>query len=538
MVVAAGCGRQSESGGEVSRSWNPLGVRSVNGVPVANIKTELARDLQSKTNPQFATADQWGHTKKLYAAYSGAPLWLNDDGVDKKRVHALVDALVNATTDGIDLDQYQLVPLAATLDTLDHIKQPSAAQLAHADLLLTTAYTALSEDYLAGQIRPATVSQSWHIDPQEDQVDSALVRSLRDKSLQNAIARMRPEGEDYDQLRRALADYRRIAAGGGWPVVPAGKALSKGDKDSPARLNALRARLRAEGYSAGDSTNAGVYDAALAGAVAEFQQHHAIGVDSSLGKETLDALNVSAVFRLAQIAANLERYRWLPRSFGDRYILVNVPAFRLEGYDAGKKTIEMKVIVGSDFEGRATPVFSDMMETVVFRPYWDVPPSIASKEFPNGLPADFEMSGSGANAHPRQRPGPKNALGLVKFLFPNDYNIYLHDTPNDQLFQKDVRAFSHGCIRVEKPAELAQWVLGWDSERVRDAMESGPDDHSVKLDTKLPVFISYMTAYVRDGQLWFGNDLYHRDDALVKAVANGASPSPNAVRGIEALRSQ
>jgi murein L,D-transpeptidase YcbB/YkuD len=136
----------------------------------------------------------------------------------------------------------------------------------------------------------------------------------------------------------------------------------------------------------------------------------------------------------------------------------------------------------------------------------------------------------------RQRPGPKNSLGFVKFLFPNDFNIYLHDTPNHELFDKDVRAFSHGCIRVEKPAELAQWVLGWDASKVDQAMREGPDNRSVKLPTKIPVYIIYSTAYLRDGQLYFGNDLYHRDDALVKALANGALESPRAVAELEELK--
>jgi murein L,D-transpeptidase YcbB/YkuD len=522
----------------------------VRGVPAADVKAAIAKQLGVSTPeakraaqaPETKTvkrssADRTGHVKRLYAQYQFAPLWFDDDGVEKRRVRALTEALVNATSDAIDLDQYQLGDLVASLDSLKHVDHPSAEQIARADILLTSVFAALAEDYLAGQITPASVNQSWHIDPQEEELDSAIVRSLRDKDLASAFGRMRPDDYEYDMLRRTLVDYRKIASAGGWQPIPAGKALTKGDKDSPARLAALRNRLRLEGFNPGDSATApNIYDATLAGAVAEFQRHHAIGVDSSLGTETLESMNVPATFRLAQIASNLERYRWLPRSLGDRYIIVNVPAFRLEGFDGGKKTIEMKVIVGADYEGRATPVFSDKMEMVVFRPYWDVPQSIASKEFPNGLPADFEMSGSGANAHPRQRPGPKNALGLVKFLFPNDFNIYLHDTPADNLFEKDVRAFSHGCIRVEKPAELAQWVLGWDSEKVRDAMERGPDDRTVKLARKLPVFITYQTAYVRDGQLWFGNDLYHRDDELVQVIAPAAVPSAAAIRAIEALR--
>jgi L,D-transpeptidase YcbB len=262
--------------------------------------------------------------------------------------------------------------------------------------------------------------------------------------------------------------------------------------------------------------------------------------DSSLGTETLQALNVPITTRLAQIATNLERLRWLPRNLGDKYLVVNVPAFRLEGYEQGKKTIEMKVIVGQEYEGRSTPVFSDKMEYVVFRPYWNVTPTIAEKElFPqfaaSGMPADYETYTENGALRLRQKPGEKNALGLVKFLFPNDFNIYLHDTPNDKLFEKDIRAFSHGCIRLEKPAELAQWVLGWDAGRVQSMMH-GSDNRTVTLKNKIPVYIVYMTAYVRDGNLWFGNDLYSRDAELAQAVSNGAIPSANAVRAVAALR--
>ncbi|HYD53431.1 MAG TPA: L,D-transpeptidase family protein, partial [Gemmatimonadaceae bacterium] len=286
------------------------------------------------------------------------------------------------------------------------------------------------------------------------------------------------------------------------------------------------------------------YDATLAGAVARFQERHSIGVDSMLGTETLEALNRPADYRLGQIAANLERHRWLPRSLGDRYIFVNVPAFRLVAYDSGRAALEMKVIVGQEYDGRSTPVFSDRMETVVFRPYWNVTPTIQRKEIVPKLRRDpgylarndMEWFRDGGERRIRQRPGERNSLGLVKFLFPNSYNIYLHDTPEDALFAKDVRAFSHGCIRLEKPDELAQWVLGWDAARVRQAMEEGADDRSITLPKKLPVYIAYFTAFTRDGQLHFGNDLYSRDEQLVEARRAGAMPSAEAQRGLEAMK--
>ncbi|MEX2178917.1 MAG: L,D-transpeptidase family protein [Gemmatimonadaceae bacterium] len=535
LALTTACGREESAGGDVSRSWNPAGLTKVKDVPIASIRSELERALEAR--PQHATADQWEHAKQLYALHKNSPLWMNGDGVIDSRARALVDALINAASDAIQLDQYPLLELAVALDSMRRVEQPGAAQIARADLLLTTAYVGLGEDYLTGQIDPKSVAQSWHIDPEEKRVDSALVRTLREADLAEAIGRMRPQDSDYDMLRRQLDDYRKIVAAGGWPRVPEGKSLKRGDVESPARLQALRARLRAEGLHTDSSAT---YDQSLATAVAQFQQRHAIGVDSTLGSETLASLNITADFRLAQIAANLERYRWLPRSLGDRYILVNVPSFQLQAFDHGNKTLEMKVIVGSEFEDRATPAFSDRMEFVVFRPYWNVTDDIAAKElFPKfaaqGMPSDYETYTESGKLRLRQKPGDGNSLGLVKFMFPNDFNIYLHDTPQRQLFNTDVRAYSHGCIRVEKPNALAQWVLGWNASRVEQAMH-GTDNRHVNLPEKIPVFIAYMTAYVRDGQLWFGNDLYKRDDQLARAMYGGALPSTKVVHAISALR--
>jgi L,D-transpeptidase YcbB len=537
-LLIQGCGSGSVAeffGGEVSRPWNPAEVATIEGVPVADFQAELKRQLESR--PRVVSDEQWAHTRNLYAAYGHAPLWLDENGLIEARGRALVDALVSATGDAISLDQYPLVELAAALDSVRRVDQPSPALLARADLLLTTSFVSLGEDYLTGQVDPKSMHQNWHITADESAVDSALSRSLRDENLAEAIGRMRPQDFDYEMLRRHLDDYRRVVSAGGWPRVPEGKPLKRGDSDSPERMNALRARLRAEGFRVDSSTT---YTPALAAAIAEFQARHGIVVDSMLGKETLDALNVSADYRLAQIAANLERYRWMPRVLGERYVFVNVPAFRLTAFDSGRKTLEMKVIVGAEYDGRATPVFSDRMEFVVFRPYWNVTDNIAQNElFPKfartGVPPDYEVYTENGVQRIRQKPGENNSLGLVKFMFPNNFNIYLHDTPQPELFRKDVRAFSHGCIRVEKPRELAQWVLGWPADRVEAAMH-GTNNRHVPLPRKIPVYIAYFTTYVRDGRLWFGNDLYNRDDRLAVAVSRGAMPSAQAVRAVAALR--
>ncbi len=544
-------------------AWSPASLSEVKGVPIATLRTAVEQRLGGK-QPGTVGDEAWQHTKRLYKRFQQSPLWFEKGGLDKDRVEALTNALLNATTDGLRVDDYPLSEVAKAVYAVRSTKQPTAEQLADADVLLTSAYVSLGEDLLVGQVDPKSVGQSWHIDARDENVDSALVRTLVKQPLDKAINAMRPNDEEYATLQKELVTFRELVSKGGWKRIPDGKPLKRGQSDSPERMAALRARLEAEGISVpaastssastpsdsgaatrpSASSGGAVFDEGLASAIAQFQARHGINVDSSLGKETLDALNVPAEYRLGQIAANLERHRWLPRALGTRYIYVNVPAFQLRAFDKGEPVLESKVIVVQEFEDKATPVFSDSMETVVFRPYWNVTPDIQAKEIepklasnPGYLAAnDMEYWNDGGARRIRQRPGPKNSLGYVKFLFPNDFNIYLHDTPNHELFDKDVRAFSHGCIRVEKPAELAQWVLGWDASRVEQAMHESGDNRGVKLPKKIPVYIAYGTTYVRDGQLYFGNDLYHRDDALVKAMAEGALVSQRGVAAIEDLK--
>ena len=556
-MLCAGCkGREPASAGknENPQTWAPEKLTSVQGVPAGEIEALIQKKLDGPRLDRIDD-DQWGHTKRLYKLYRSNPLWLTSTGLHERRTKALTNAILAANTDGMRLDDYPVGALAQAIGTLKQTKNPTAEQLATADVILTASYTSLGEDLLTGQVDPRTVAQAWHVNPEEDNVDSALVRNLRYEQLDKALATMRPTNEDYAGLSKQLQNYRLIVAKGGWQPIPATGNLKPGAPASPAVLAAVQERLAVEGIvpASGPSKasiiqpqdasapSAATYDHDLAAAVALFQARHGINVDSALGKETLESMNVPASYRLGEIAANMERYRWLPRSFGKRYIFVNVSAFKLEAYDSGTKTLEMKVIVGQEYQDKATPVFADSMETVVFRPYWNVTPDIAAKEiFPKGAAymarENMETYQENGQTRVRQRPGPKNALGFVKFLFPNDFNIYLHDTPNHELFKQDVRAFSHGCIRVEKPADLAQWILGWPADRVQSEMDNPPDNKPVKVPHKIPVYITYFTTYINDGQLYFGNDLYNRDDKLVPIVMSGAMPSKGIVDAIQALR--
>ncbi|PAP76265.1 L,D-transpeptidase family protein [Rubrivirga marina] len=339
------------------------------------------------------------------------------------------------------------------------------------------------------------------------------------------------------RLEEARARYRRIADGGGWPTIPEGDLVEPGDS-AAAQVEALRQRLAATG-SLGDAAQAGaVYDGPLVAALARFQARHGLVVDSLLGGNTREALNVPASERVAQIETTLDRWDDLPdvpTGPDARYVMVNVPEYTVRAFEGGEEALQMEVVVGAGYDDRATPLFHDTMEHVIFRPYWNVPPSIATEELvPDGPAAlqerDFEIIShyavdatvydmtaanlqrvANGSLRIRQGPGPDNALGLVKYMFPNDYAVYLHDTPADQLFEEADRAFSHGCIRLERPAEFGAWVLGpqgWDEARVRENMTTG-DRQRVELEETIPVYIVYLPVWAdADGEVHFSQDVY------------------------------
>lgn len=339
------------------------------------------------------------------------------------------------------------------------------------------------------------------------------------------------------RLEEALGRYRRIADGGGWPTIPDGDLVEPGDTAS-AQVEALRARLAATDELGDAASSGSAYDGALVVALADFQARHGLVVDSLLGGNTRAALNVSVAERVGQIEATLARWDELPEvptGPDARYVIVNVPEFRVRAFEGGREALQMKVVVGETYDDRATPLFQDRMEHVIFRPYWNVPPSIATEELVPKGPAELEADGFEIISHYapdatvydmtyanlqrvangslriRQGPGPENALGLVKYMFPNQYAVYLHDTPADHLFEKADRTFSHGCIRLERPAEFGAWVLGpqgWDEARIRENMTTG-DRQKVVLDEEIPVFIVYLPVWADEGgRVHFAEDIY------------------------------
>ena len=516
----------------------------------------IERRMADSAPPANVTAHEWHHVQELYRAASYSPLWTDGNGLTV-RAKSLILALANADDDGLSL----AASPAATMDSaVSHTGGATAA--AGADILLTSTFAWYAEDMIRGSVDPHKVQPEWHITVNDIDVGTALAGVLHAANFDSALTQLRPDQEGYAGLRRMLVRYRQIVASGGWPQVAGGPVLHVGD--STAAVPTLRRRLAVEGFlAAGAATDSQEYDSALAIAVATFQARHGLAVDSTVGPMTLESMNVTAEHRVLQIAANLERYRWLPHDLGGRYILVNIPGFHLAAYDQGKRVLEMKVVVGREYGGRATPIFSDSMSYVNFDPYWNVPTSIAQREIlpkayrdPSYLARNrFEIVRSfspDATVIPvsslsrpelapgnfryriRQKPGPKNALGLVKFIFPNDYNVYLHDTPEDKLFSERVRAFSHGCIRVQHPAQLAAFVLGpqgWTEAQATSAMDANKW-RRVDLTQKLPVYIAYFTTFERGGDLSFRPDLYSQDEPLIRALGSVMiQPGPSPIAG-------
>jgi L,D-transpeptidase YcbB len=333
--------------------------------------------------------------------------------------------------------------------------------------------------------------------------------------------------ESYKSLKTHLAKYYAIAEKGGWPTVESTSKKIKPGTSAPVVL-AIKKRLQVTGEYNGQDTTA-TYDSSLEGAIKEFQVSHGYTGDGVISAAIIKEMNVPVQQRIQQLLINLDRMRWMPSKPEGNLILVNIPEFVLHVMEGDKKVFDMNVVVGKD--GHSTMMFTDDLNQVVFSPYWNVPRSIVEKEIlpamqrnPNYLAGQNMEIVKQEDGLPviRQLPGGSNALGKVKFLFPNSFNIYFHDTPSKSLFNRDKRAFSHGCIRLQEPEKMANYLLrndpSWTPERINEAMNSG-EEKFVKLKTPVPVFITYYTAWVDEqGKLNFREDIYGHDAKLAKKM--------------------
>ena len=335
--------------------YTPGAAAKVLNVDMGAIPPAIAARVDSGTRPEWVSKDGWTRVASLYKSYNNAPLWLEEQGA-KERAASLLDAIKHAPDHGLDTTAYPLAQLQAVVDAKRLTDTASARTLADADVMLTSAYVAYASDMLIGQIDPKKVSQSWFTGSGVKERDSSIVAALQDSDMTAALAAMAPQDSDYVVLKRALARYRQIAATGGWTPI------TQGMPDS-ALLQAIHARHVPEMT---DSTHSGESDvhtgldsatdaahakraarSPLAAELIRFQTHHGLSATGKLDKETLAALNITAEQRVQQLAANMERHRWLPRTLGSRYVYVNVPSFRLDAYDSGQKVLSMRVVVGS-----------------------------------------------------------------------------------------------------------------------------------------------------------------------------------------------
>jgi murein L,D-transpeptidase YcbB/YkuD len=354
--------------------------------------------------------------------------------------------------------------------------------------------------------------------------DSIITKKHKDDKYYDDV------NESYGALKDQLKHYYDITKAGGWPMVPAGgKTSYKKGSSSPA-IAIIKKRLKIEGYLPGNDTSQ-VFNDTLEMAVKSYQQSLGYRPDGVIGTNVLKEMNVPAKARLEQILLNMERMRWTPMNHDGNLIVVNIPEFIMHIYEGQKEVISMPVVVGK--ESNNTMMFNGDLSTVVFSPYWNVPPSIVQKEIMPALERNpgylesqnMEMTSSGGTPSIRQRPGPGNALGKVKFLFPNSFNIYFHDTPSKSLFSRDKRAFSHGCIRVSDPEGLANYVLRkqpeWTPAKINEAMNAGVEKH-VRVKDPIPVIITYYTAWVDGrGKVNFREDIYGHDQRIVGKMFAG-----------------
>ena len=487
------------------------------------------------------------------------PLWLDGDRPGPQASQA-VELLAASASHGLVPQDYNASALEkAVAQAAAQGPAPQAAAMVRLDQALTTAMTRYLHDVHLGRVDPQKIHHNFSA-PQREAFDAAayLQTAVAAQRLPEAAAEAAPHLPLYAKLRDALARYRQQVNQPVWrqplPPLPGGLRGKLAPGQSYAGLTVLAGRLAALGDMAKDATVPARYEGPLVDAVKAFQQRHGLAADGVIGKTTLTQLQVTPAARVRQIELALERLRWTPLMQGPRMVVINIPEFVLRAYEVQGERIqikqEMRVVVGKALDTR-TPLFDEDMRFIEFSPYWNIPPSIARAETVPRLRRDpgylaregMEFVSAGGRvdrmvsagllsavlagqSRIRQRPGPKNALGDIKFVFPNSDNIYLHHTPATQLFNRDRRDFSHGCIRVEHPVELAKFILKdmpeWTQDRIQKAMSRG-ESATLKLTEPVPVVIAYGTALVKDGRTFFFEDIYGLDRQLDEALRKHSS---------------
>jgi murein L,D-transpeptidase YcbB/YkuD len=515
-----------------------------------NISSLIAAHLEAHDlSALHASSDgERARVATMYERSAFQPLWVDAAGKRTVRAREASEILGNADDDGLDPGDYATGSLNDLAAALDLAAYPPLEWAARYELALSTAMLRYLGDVRHGAIDPRRLGIALPAPVnRDDDVVTCLREAVDRGSVVGAVECSRPVINDYSLLRAALDRYRRIAA----PVdvwTPGSATLHPGDQFKGAAQ--LRARLTAFGdlSSASSAGESGVYGGALVDGIKRFQSRHGLDADGVIGRATWSELAVPAERRARQIELALERLRWLPHQIDGPLLVLNIPMFELRGWDDGWRgapAFMMKAIVGRPVT--PTLVLGATLESVIFRPYWNVPPSILRDELLPALRKDPRLlerenmqivQGAGDDARPvpatednlarlaggalrlRQRPGPKNALGLIKFMLPNEENVYLHGTPAQGLFARNQRAFSHGCVRVEDPAALAEWVLAgsgeWSRDRILQTISNTTVvSRPVPAPRQIQVMLVYATAAAAaDGSVRFAADIYDKDAAL------------------------
>ena len=501
--------------------------------------------------PDFS--DYRGHVQNFYGHSGYTPAWMLN-GQPTPQALAIIELLKQADSQGLDPEDYDASRWADRLARLPTSHAPGDAAIF--DAALTICLMRYISDCHIGKINPEHFKFGLSVEAKKYDLPAFLrERLVNGQDVKAELVEIGPPFAGYRRTLGALQLYLQLARQDDGEKLPVSKLpIAPGTPyDGVPRLTRLLRLLGDLPADTAVAADSNLYQGALVDAVKRFQGRHGLKPDGRLDAQTLANLNTPLSQRVDQLRLMLERWHWLPDRFNEPPIVVNIPEFRLRAYDSSQNPVlTMNVIVGKAFRHK-TPVFEKDMRYVVFRPYWNVPPSIQRSEIVPAVEKDrdyiakkgFEVVTQGGQVVTsgaitdevlaqlrsgklavRQKPGPTNALGLVKLMFPNEYNVYLHSTPAPQLFSQTRRDFSHGCIRVEKPAELAAWVLrdksDWSLERAQAAMKSGSDNAQVNLTSPIPVLILYGTAGVDpEGTVQFFDDIYGYDDELKQALAKG-----------------
>jgi murein L,D-transpeptidase YcbB/YkuD len=475
---------------------------------------------------------------RVYENREFAPAWHSIAQID-----SLLAMLDESYLEGLDPADYHAAPIRAARGSLADLEALPPAERAALDVLMTDSVIRLGYHLRFGKVDPVALDPNWNLTRALEGEDPAVTiqRAIDSPSLREFAAQVIPRVFLYERLKKALADYRVLASGGGWPGVPTGPTLKPGMTDE--RVPVLAQRLAVTGDLAPAAAAASSsYDDGIADGVRRFQARHGLAEDGAVGRATLAALNTPVAVRVDQLRANLERARWVLYEPEREFVVVNIAGFRLYVIRRGEIDWSTRVVVGRPY--RQTPVFRSQITYLVVNPSWTVPPTILRDDVLPAVrrdagylvahdievldrdgrtvdPAGVDWSGRSFPYRLVQRAGENNALGRVKFMFPNEHQVYLHDTPARDLFDRDSRAFSSGCIRVENPFGLAERLLGdtWPRARL-DALVATGRTATVFLDRPLPVMLLYWTAEVGSaGRVTFFPDLYGRDDAVIAALA-------------------